>query len=174
MWETGDRQHPGLFFMSPNQLINHHLSTAWMTYHALLTPLEPPCPLQNLSVTLANWGMNRPTPFLMGAFAVIQPCFNQRALAVILLFLSDQSRLSETKKVDVLDSRQGRHIETGERMPHMGFYDQAWMSFHPKDDIWQKQCKTLFVFTVHTLSTLSPTEGPWPNLVVAFIPVRIV
>ena len=95
-WETGKRQHLKLFFISPNQLITHHLSTAWMTYHARLTPLEPPCPLQNLSVTLANWGMNRPTPFLMGAFAVIQPCFNQRALAVILLFLSDQSRYSET------------------------------------------------------------------------------
>ena len=63
-----------------------------------LTPFEPPCPLQNLSVTLANWGMNRPTPFLMGAFAVIQPCFNQRALAVILLFLADHSRYSETRR----------------------------------------------------------------------------
>ena len=41
--------------------------------------------MQNLIVTLASWGMNRPTPFLKGAFAVIQPLFRKRAFAVILL-----------------------------------------------------------------------------------------
>ena len=53
--------------------------------HAKLTPFESPWPLQNLIVTLASWGMNRPTPFLKGAFAVIQPLFRKRAFAVILL-----------------------------------------------------------------------------------------
>ena len=49
-----------------------------------LTPLDPPYSLQNLMVILASWGTKRPTPFLRGALAVIQPDFMNSELADIL------------------------------------------------------------------------------------------
>ena len=62
-----------------------------------LTPFESPWPLQNLIVTLASCGINLPTPFLRGAFAVIQPCFRKSAFAVILLATSSKQDHSETR-----------------------------------------------------------------------------
>ena len=38
-----------------------------------LTPLELPSLLQNLMVSLASWGINRPRPFFRGALLLIQP-----------------------------------------------------------------------------------------------------
>ena len=66
-----------------------------------LTPLESPWALQNLSVTLASWGMNLPTPFLKGAFAVIQPLFRKSAFAVILLATCSKQDHSETRRIEL-------------------------------------------------------------------------
>ena len=138
MWETGSKHYLELFFMSPNQLINHHFSTAWSPSW-FRYPIGVPMSFAELKRDPGQLGDEPAYPISHGSIrsdpAMLQP---ESIGSHPALPLWSKSTLWN-EKVDVLDSRQGRHIETGERMPQMGFYYQTWMSFHPKDDIWQSQ-----------------------------------
>ena len=123
---------------------------AWITPEALTYPIWAPMSFTELERDPGQLGDEPANPISHGGIrsdpAMLQPESIGSHPALPLWSKS----ILWNGKVDLQDSRQGGHIGTGERMPHMVFYDQTWMSFHPKDDIWQSQIMAWLHIFVNT------------------------